>query len=254
MTFNASIFALGSTIIFAGQENGVRGLWGSDGTAAGTQVLNAEIDRLGNLFARTEQVGDTLFFSAQDATIGQEFWQTDGTSTGTRLIADLNPGAASSNASIIGRLPGGLILSATDGTTGAEPWFLPLPATLSNTNGQSGAPGSTFALSGSGFPAGAPVTITVTPPAPATNRLANTPDPVVVGEVTANANGEVNFGVQFAVGASAGVYTITASNGTVSQSTSVTISPSAPVLTAPAELPTLQAPGLGQIFLPLLSR
>ncbi len=37
--------------------------------------------------------GGVAFFRAQDATSGQELWRTDGTPTGTRLAADLYPGA-----------------------------------------------------------------------------------------------------------------------------------------------------------------
>jgi ELWxxDGT repeat protein len=250
--FYASIFALGSQIIFVGEQNGVRALWGSDGTEAGTVVLNAGINLIGNLFERTEQAGGRLFFRASEATSGTstrwDLWQTDGTSAGTRRATDLSAG------NVVGRLPGGLILAATDGTTGSEPWFLPLPATLASTNGLSGAPGSTFAFSGGGFPAGATVTISVTPPAPTANSLATTPPSIVAGQVAADANGAFSFGIQFAANAVAGSYTIMASSGELSQSTQVSISASAPLLTAPEDLPILTPTSQVLVFLPLVRR
>jgi ELWxxDGT repeat protein len=44
--------------------------------------------------ANLTAVGDTLFFSAQDAA-GVELWKTDGTAAGTSRVADITPGAGS---------------------------------------------------------------------------------------------------------------------------------------------------------------
>ncbi|MEL7161867.1 MAG: ELWxxDGT repeat protein, partial [Bacteroidota bacterium] len=43
------------------------------------------------------QLGDRLLLTANDGVHGAEPWITDGTSAGTRLVADLNPGPGSSN-------------------------------------------------------------------------------------------------------------------------------------------------------------
>lgn len=41
-------------------------------------------------------VGNTLFFAANDATNGFELWKSDGTTAGTVMVKDINPGSADS--------------------------------------------------------------------------------------------------------------------------------------------------------------
>src|SRR5262249_21939355 len=69
------------------------GLWKSDGTAAGTVL----VDRFGPDQAFTSPqtltaVGGNLFFTAFDPTHGVEVWKSDGTEAGTQLVQDIRPG------------------------------------------------------------------------------------------------------------------------------------------------------------------
>ena len=41
----------------------------------------------------------TCLFVANGGTLGRELWKSDGTSSGTSLVLDINPGSASSNPS-----------------------------------------------------------------------------------------------------------------------------------------------------------
>jgi ELWxxDGT repeat protein len=70
-----------------------RGLWSTDGTAAGTQFLG-DLDGLRHL-ASLEAIGVHLF-AASTGPHGREPWRTDGTPEGTRRLADLAPGPADS--------------------------------------------------------------------------------------------------------------------------------------------------------------
>jgi ELWxxDGT repeat protein len=86
------------TLFFAAND-GTRGheLWKSDGTSTGT-VLVKDIRpgptglNSSNPYSLTNVVG-RLFFIANDGTNGRELWISDGTSTGTVLVKDINQGA-----------------------------------------------------------------------------------------------------------------------------------------------------------------
>jgi ELWxxDGT repeat protein len=107
-------------------DDGTHGyeLWVTDGTAAGTSLVDinpvagdsspGDITALGN--------GEALF-DANDGTHGFELWVTDGTSAGTSLVTDINPGSGGSYPYAISALGNGKALfSANDGTYGYELW------------------------------------------------------------------------------------------------------------------------------------
>jgi len=68
-------------------------------------------------------VGNTLYFTAPDATNGRELWKSDGTSSGTVMVKDIRPGTGSSSwpteLTVIGST---LYIRANDGTNGYELW------------------------------------------------------------------------------------------------------------------------------------
>ena len=63
-----------------------------------------------------------MVFSADDGIHGHEPWITDGTPSGTRMIADLNPDPGSSFPVHFQLLGGRLLFWADDGLRGKEPW------------------------------------------------------------------------------------------------------------------------------------
>ena len=66
-------------------------LWISDGSQAGTKVLKTGFTRI---FRKFISVGNLLFFRASTAETGDEWWVTDGTTSGTHITKDINPGTA----------------------------------------------------------------------------------------------------------------------------------------------------------------
>lgn len=98
-----SIVAWGDRLFFSAQTREFGNeLWISDGTREGTrQVADVLPNSRGSLrssFPRElTMVGDRLFFVASGPSHGRELWSSDGTSAGTRLVADISPGSASTS-------------------------------------------------------------------------------------------------------------------------------------------------------------
>lgn len=100
--------ALNGKLVFAAMERGTQdppGLWITDGTAAGTQLLRARLGPLRSLhkgesafveFAGVLYFGGAEYDASWGSASGYELWRTDGTPAGTYQVADLNPGPASS--------------------------------------------------------------------------------------------------------------------------------------------------------------
>jgi ELWxxDGT repeat protein len=97
------LFAVGNTVYFRAND-GVHGveLWKTNGTEAGTVLVEPNInpgpadsdpDQLTRFGTRYD---GTLLFAADDGVNGVEVWQSDGTSDGTKLVMDIEPGAVGS--------------------------------------------------------------------------------------------------------------------------------------------------------------
>ena len=121
--------------LFFKADDGTTGeeLWISDGTTEGTQLvkdINPDVSTfyyypqgVGSYPEPLIEVAGKLFFTADDGTNGRELWVSDGTTEGTQLFKDLNPGigAGSSPYSFV-EVDGKLFFTAFDGTTGRELW------------------------------------------------------------------------------------------------------------------------------------
>ena len=111
-----------ATTLAHGQE-----LWRSDGTVAGT----ARVTDLnpGNADSRITQIsvfdlgsGPRLWFSATNGSTGLELWSSDGTSRGTALVKDINPGPSSGTPHSMVQLGNRILFGADGGTNGFELW------------------------------------------------------------------------------------------------------------------------------------
>ena len=87
------------TIYFrAGDATRGNELWKSDGTSAGT-VMVQDFNSGGSSTWLTylTAIGNTLFFKADDGVNGDELWKSDGTSAGTVMVKDIRSGSSGVN-------------------------------------------------------------------------------------------------------------------------------------------------------------
>jgi ELWxxDGT repeat protein len=64
----------------------------------------------------------TLFFAGEDPDHGTELWKSDGSTAGTVLVADINPGSGSSSPRDFTFVNDTLYFTATDGVNGRQVW------------------------------------------------------------------------------------------------------------------------------------
>lgn len=97
-SFPDQFVAAGGNVFFmATDEDGNRGPWRTDGTAAGTlraTVPGSPASRSGG--HRLIDSGERVFYVHADAEHGAEPWVSDGTPAGTRMLRDIRAGSASS--------------------------------------------------------------------------------------------------------------------------------------------------------------
>jgi ELWxxDGT repeat protein len=109
---------IGDIVVFTVFEGSGSSLWRSDGTAAGTVKIHDAVSTGGFIAA----VAGKIYFSADDGVHGSELWSTDGTAAGTFMVADVNPGAASSFANGFTERDGKVYFSARSGVSTAQLW------------------------------------------------------------------------------------------------------------------------------------
>ena len=110
-------------------------LWKSDGTSAGTTSVNINPSTFGsdiNLSTLGSEVDNLsspllwqnkLYYFADNGVNGRELWSSDGTTAGTSLLKDINPGTSGSASSVPPNLVvsnGRLYFFAQDGSSGTD--------------------------------------------------------------------------------------------------------------------------------------
>ena len=125
------IVAMGGELFFQASWPSTTGyeLWKSDGTAAGTVLVKdiypGTTVNQSSYPSLLTAVGSQLFFAANDGVSGKELWVTDGTTAGTTMVKDINPGPSGSIGDHIYRQMsnfGGKVWFAASSGPGATLW------------------------------------------------------------------------------------------------------------------------------------
>ncbi len=126
-SYPGSIIDVNDTIFFRA-DDGIHGteLWKSDGTESGT-VMVKDIN-VGSAGSNPGIAGDFFefngltYFDADDGINGFELWRTDGTESGTQMVADMNPGSASFYPRLFIEMDEIMYFQAFDDEHGEELW------------------------------------------------------------------------------------------------------------------------------------
>ena len=96
-------------------------IWSSDGTpGSSVRLTPPDLQVLAQEPLRA--AAGRVFFSAADAEHGQELWATDGTVSGTRMVADMEPGSVGSQPRSLTVFGNQLFFTAAVGDAGRELW------------------------------------------------------------------------------------------------------------------------------------
>jgi ELWxxDGT repeat protein len=119
----------GGTLVFIANDgtHGVE-LWKSNGTSAGTQLVR-DINPSGDgfPFLATQlmpfftSIKGTLYFVADNGTLGPQLWRSNGTKAGTRMVRAITPPGSAPPTGLM-NFNGALFFSADDGIHGPELW------------------------------------------------------------------------------------------------------------------------------------
>lgn len=96
------------------------GLWKSDGSVAGTTLVQAG-DIVSNFLGNSAVLNGKMYFNAFDYTNGDELWETDGTNAGTHIVKDIYPSQSGEPENFI-VYHNKIYFSARDALNGEELW------------------------------------------------------------------------------------------------------------------------------------
>ncbi|SKA99762.1 ELWxxDGT repeat-containing protein [Prosthecobacter debontii] len=110
-----------SALILNGNSSKGKELWKSNGTSAGTQIIDINPNSSSDPQELTV-VGSFVYFSANNGTTGRELWRLGGTSATAAIVKDIVAGSGSSNPEDLIEVGGKLFFTADDGKNGRELW------------------------------------------------------------------------------------------------------------------------------------
>lgn len=115
--------------LFFTANDGIHGieLWRSSGTKTSTELVKDIAPGIGSSFLSGNQAqisvhNNIVYFRANEGVNGIELWRSDGTTAGTYMVKDINPGSTGSNATQLIENNGSYYFFAFEASTGFELW------------------------------------------------------------------------------------------------------------------------------------
>jgi ELWxxDGT repeat protein len=108
----------GSDLVFTGVSSRGIGLYKTNGSAAGTTVLDVGFDVVGDVAA----FGDTILFGAGQGGSGLELWASDGTAGAATFVKEIETGGTGSNPHTMIALDNKVVFEAFRTAEGSELW------------------------------------------------------------------------------------------------------------------------------------
>jgi ELWxxDGT repeat protein len=112
---------LNGNLIYTGTSGQEQGLWISPGKLGSTELIkqeNANFNNIGGL----KSIDGYLYFSASSPLNGSEFWRSDATESGTKMVKDLFPGMTGSGPGLFTESDSGFYFFASRGAAGMDIW------------------------------------------------------------------------------------------------------------------------------------
>ena len=112
----------GDLFFYASESGAGRGLFKTDGTTSTRLQDSTGTDFTYHPSGGMAILGSNFFFSGEVGSTGIELWRSDGTSAGTGLFEDIEPGLLDSAPWGITRIGNRIFFSAKTSSNGREPW------------------------------------------------------------------------------------------------------------------------------------
>jgi ELWxxDGT repeat protein len=134
-SFPSHYFSLNGALLCSANDGGGNEFWLLDPAGLRPARLLRDINPLGASYPMNPlQIGELLYFSAHDGFHGRELWRSDGTESGTYMVADIAAGQSSSSPGALTAFRGQLFFTASDSVYGQELRLL-APQDVSVCNG-----------------------------------------------------------------------------------------------------------------------
>ena len=120
----------GKAYFSADDGSNARELWRSNGTAAGTTLLDIWPGPNGSDPSHLTRIGNNILFSADNGITGSEVWVANNATSTPRMMSEIEPGPGSSDPTLFFEYGSRVLAAATNSMVGSEVWIADIPSDI----------------------------------------------------------------------------------------------------------------------------